>query len=236
MKPIIGIVGYIDKLENETYVVIGEDYRKSILLSGGIPMLILPTQRFKYDYDIKPSEIDRLSIEEKKDLEQQIDMCDGIIIPGGKQWYEHHEYIFNYANKNNKSILGICLGMQLMAAVPTRNTDIVYKNIKNETTINHRSKPSSEYCHEVILNKDTKLYQILKEEKFKVNSRHNYHIGNTKNFIISAVSTDGLPEAIELPEKNFVIGIQWHPEALIDNDSISKKIFNSFVDSCKKDL
>lgn len=234
MKPIIGIIGYIDKLEDKTYITLDESYRQSILLTGGIPMLILPTQHFIYDYDIKPSKIERLTDEEKKDLERQIDMCDGILFPGGKQWYEHHEYMFNYALKKNKSILGICLGMQLMAASIARKYNIDYKNIKNGTNIDHKNTPSDQYCHEILLDNTSKLYSIIKQEKFKVNSKHNYHIGDTKEFKIVATSTDNIPEAIELSDKNFVIGIQWHPEKLIEKDEISKEIFKCFIESCKK--
>ena len=35
-----------------------------------------------------------------------------------------------------------------------------------------------------------------------------------KGLVISGISTlDELPEAIELPGKRFVLGVQWHPEA-----------------------
>ena len=235
MKPLIGIVAYVAKLEEKTYITLDESLRQSVILSEGLPILILPTQKLKYDRTISPSKIERLTEQEKKDLERQVDMCDGIIFPGGVVWYEFHEYIFNYALKKNKSIMGICLGMQMMAGAITRKYNIEYKNKENNSEIDHASVPSNEYCHEVILNKDSKLYSIIGQEKFKVNSRHTLHIGETKEFKITAHATDNIPEAIELPNKKFVIGVQWHPERMIEIDEVSKKIFNAFIDSCKDD-
>lgn len=235
MKPIIGIIGYMAKLEERTYIAIEETTRHSIILSGGLPIIVLPTQKIKYDRNISSSKVPRLTEEEKKDLERQIDMCDGILFPGGITWYEYHEYAFNYALKKNKSILGICLGMQIMAATIAKKYNLEYKNIKIETEIDHASLPANEYCHEVILNKNSKLYSIIGQEKFKVNSRHTLHIGETRELEITAYSTDKIPEAIEYPNKKFVIGLQWHPEKMIETDEISKKIFNAFINSCKGD-
>lgn len=235
MKPIIGIIGYIDDLEDKTYISLEEDLRQCVVLSGGVPMLIVPTQKIKYDRKKKVSETPRLTDEEKKDLERQVDVCDGIIIPGGMVWYEIHEYIFDYALKKNKSILGICLGMQIMARVITKKYNIDYQNILNETQIDHKNTPSNEYCHEVLLDQNSKLYSIIGKEKIKVNSRHNYHIGETREFIITAYSTDNIPEAIEHPNKKFVIGIQWHPEKMYEQDDNCKKIFDALINSCNKD-
>ena len=232
MKPIIGIIGYIAKFDEKTYITLDESLRQSIVLSGGLPILVLPTQKIKYDRTISTSKTEKLTEEEKKDLERQIDMCDGIIFQGGVAWYEFHEYAFSYALKKNKSILGMCLGMQVMAAAVAKKHNIEYKNIENNTEIDHANIPSNEYCHEIILDKNSKLYSIIGQEKFKVNSRHTLHIGETREFKITAHATDNIPEAIEYPNKKFVIGLQWHPEKMIETDEISKKIFNAFINSC----
>ncbi len=69
----------------------------------------------------------------------------------------------------------------------------------------------------------------MKEEFIQVNSRHERYIPYT-NLDISAYSDDGIPEAIENKNKKFFIGVQWHPESLID-DIYSKRLFNAFIDS-----
>lgn len=43
-----------------------------------------------------------------------------------------------------------------------------------------------------------------------------------------AYSEDGIIEAIEDKTKRFFIGVQWHPESLI-NDEYSNKLFDYFI-------
>lgn len=235
VKPIIGIVGAIRDFDSdEVYIAANDNYRESIVLCGGIPIIILPTQQIRYDTEKKPSETERLTEEEKQDLETQIDMCDGILFIGGKRWYEYQEYIFNISLKKNKSILGICLGMQMMVgAIARKYGDGTYKNIKNETSIDHNSIAGNKYAHSINIVDNTILKSILKVDSCKVNSRHNYHVGDVNEYIISSYSEDGIPESIEMPDKRFVIGLQWHPEEMIHFDENSKKIFSEFVNSCK---
>jgi hypothetical protein len=45
---------------------------------------------------------------------------------------------------------------------------------------------------------------------------------------------NGIIEAIEYPNKRFIIGVQWHPELMINYDDIMKKLFDRFIDEAKK--
>ena len=47
---------------------------------------------------------------------------------------------------------------------------------------------------------------------------------------ISATSEDNIPEAIEDKNKRFFIGVQWHPESLVD-DVYSNRLFTAFIGS-----
>ena len=51
----------------------------------------------------------------------------------------------------------------------------------------------------------------FKKEKILVNSRHKSSINNSK-YKINAISKDNVIEAIEIPNKRFFLGIQWHLE------------------------
>lgn len=48
----------------------------------------------------------------------------------------------------------------------------------------------------------------------------------------SAVSEDGLIEAIESPNHRFVIGVQWHPEALYKKNKEQEEIIKEFIKEC----
>lgn len=221
---IIGIVGRPGELKT-TKLNIGvlENYRKAIIKSGGVPILILPPQDIDY-YDKSLEEIPSLTQEEKKILEKQIDLCDGILMPGGHVMHEYDKYICDYCNRNDIPLLGICMGMQVMCNYNNDN-----KNIKIENETHYED---ALYKHDVNINKDSILYSILEEENIMVNSYHKYKVSNSGSYKISATKDD-IIEAVEKDGK-FNIGLQWHPEKNYDNDVNSKKIFKKFINVCKQ--
>lgn len=157
--------------------------------------------------------------EELKRVKPIIDMCDGIIFPGGITCSYLDSDLARYLYEIDKPTLGICLGMQVLGRAFNSN--------KLEKVGNNSHASEEEYVHNVKINEKSKLYEILKAKEIKVNSRHNYCIKETGLDIV-AYSDDGIVEAIEDGSKRFFIGVQWHPESLPD-DEYSKKIFDYFI-------
>lgn len=193
-----------------------------------VPIMILPTKDIIYN-ETKSSEECFYDNEKYKKLDAVLDKCDGFLLPGGCKWYGHDEYIVKYAIKNDKPLFGICLGTQIIGVMDNRlNSGEFDTTIKNDTVINHQ-QPNVPYVHEVQIIKNTLLHEILKTDTIKVNSRHSYHIGGVVNLNIDAVSEDSLIEAVSFPDRKFILGVQWHPENMIDYDENSKKLFDYFV-------
>jgi len=163
-------------------------------------------------------------------LHEVLKFCKGIIMPGGEDITEYDKYICKYAIENDIPILGICLGMQIMATYDNDN-DLE----KNETELNHMNL-TADYVHEINIDKDSFLYKILEKETIDVNSRHNYHAINPGSFEVSAMSDDGLIEAIEMKNKKFAIGVQYHPERMLSYDEYSNKLFQKFMEICKNNV
>ena len=146
-----------------------------------------------------------------------IDLCSGIILQGGSDYYDIDIIMTKYLHKNNIPTLGICLGMQTMAMAFNGNMGDIN---------NHKSDKL--YVHSVDINKNSKLYDILKKDKIMVNSRHKSYIINTD---LKVSGQANIIEAIEDNAKDFFIGVQWHPETLMDENSIL--LFNNFFSSIK---
>lgn len=233
MKPIIGVIGRPDMASDDDKVIcMYESTRRAIIKKDGIPFLILPNQDVEYE-SVRPKDTPKLTEEEKDDLKKVVDLCDGLLIPGGYKWYEYDEFIYNYALEKNMPILGICAGMQMMCRIDqNKNAICEDTTIKNETLINHHQK-GNKYAHSINIVDDTKLSKIIMEKEIKVNSRHNYHVDKIVNLKVSAYSEDGLIEAVEYEDKNFVIGVQWHPESMLDYDLNANKIFDEFMRQSK---
>ena len=121
-------------------------------------------------------------------------------------------------------VLGICKGMQLLASIDNGKEC----NQLINTSIEHRQK-GKRYVHRLHIIDETLLSSIITEENILVNSKHRYHVTKTNKFKVSAYSEDGLIEAIEMPNKKFVLGVQWHPEKMYYYDENADKIFKRFV-------
>ena len=220
IKPIIGIVGRL--YSGDVNIICVEEVRLAVTKFGGVYLLILPVNKDSLSLKNLYSE------EEIKDLERVLNLCDGFILPGGDTWYQLDEVVIDYAIKYDKPLLAICLGMQTLSKVLGGEKEKAYDNtIKNNTLINHL-EPDKNYVHHVIIDEDSKLYSIIGEKKIWVNSRHSYHAPKLNDIFVCARSSDGLIEGVEVKDKKFIVGVQWHPESNLDADINSKKIFKAF--------
>ena len=88
--------------------------------------------------------------------------------------------------------------------------------------------------HDVIINKDSILYNIISKDKISVNSFHSKEVTKNERFKIVALAEDGVIEGIELKDYPFCMGVQWHPELMLDTDINSVKIFEYFMKEALK--
>lgn len=227
-KAVIGIVG---KPSVETdmwhYVTIVDEIRYVLLQNGALPIGILPTDRklnFKYDEEL---DYYYLSSREKLDLETIIKRCDGIILEGGLVSNQYEEDIVNICILYDIPILGICSGFNNMVRALKGTIYVDYSIFHNQF--------GTKIAHEVEIIKDSKLFQILKQDKIVVNSIHTC-IAKEEDIkgykIVAKCLVDQTVEAIELEGKRFVMGIKWHPELM---DSMNA-IFQEFINECGKSV
>lgn len=154
--------------------------------------------------------------------QELLSICNGLLITGGNTKEPLDDVFIEYARKYDLPLLGICQGMQSMALYQTDH--------KLEPVRNHHQGEG--YQHEVFFN-NSKLKEIIGKEKIKVNTYHYQTVRESKYFDIVGKSEDGILEALENSAHPFQIGVQWHPERMIDYDSDNRKIFQEFI-TCSK--
>ena len=188
-------------------------------------------------------------------LEKSYDMCDGILMTGGHDVSPNlyneeiidecgsinetrdfmESYLFTKAVEDDKPVLGICRGIQLMNVLLGGTLYQDLPSQKKEDINHHMDAPYDRIAHDVFVLPDTLLAKIIGEGEYGVNSYHHQAIKQLASGAEAmAVSDDGIIEAISVKNRKFMVGVQWHPEFSYKTDKKSKQLVRAFVDECKK--
>lgn len=156
--------------------------------------------------------------------------------------------LMSYCLDKDIPILAICRGMQLLAVVSgagmIQDIPDYAESMGKKYGYDHRSEPAEPggsrgfAFHDVsVTEKDSILYQLTGSKTIRnVPSWHHQAVKNVDNteLVITAVTEiDGLEiiEAVERPDKTFVLGLQYHPEIAVVRglDDISLVYFSKIV-------
>ena len=158
----------------------------------------------------------------KEVLLSVLEHVEGILLPGGYTVGNWDYFLIGYAVSHHLKLLGICQGMQSMALWQSRDYLIPIGS-----DLHHQKEG---YVHSVVL-EDSRLKQILGMHSIYVNSYHYQTVKNSCCFRVVGKSYDGLIEAVENSNHIFQIGVEWHPERMLEYDSCSRKLL-SYIVSC----
>lgn len=132
-------------------------------------------------------------------------------------------------------MLGICGGMQ---SLNVAMGGTLYQDIAAQlkTPIDHLpSYSATKTSHSVQIAPGSLLRRIAGKARMDVNSSHHQSVKKmAPNLVQTAVSPDGVIEAIEAPDRSFFLGVQWHPEFLYDRDPIQRRLFTALVRAARK--
>ena len=217
----IGLVGKYVKL-HDAYLSVAEALRHAGYESGAF-------------VDINWIDSEGITPE---NVEQQLAACDGIILPGGfgDRGIEGMITAAGYARTHNIPYFGICLGMQIAVIEYARHVcgladansgefapDTPHKVIdfmpdQNEEIAKGGTMRLGAYpCHVM---EDTQMYACYRLEMISERHRHRYEFNNDYRELltahglkISGMSPDcRIVETVEVPENDFFVGVQFHPE------------------------
>jgi putative glutamine amidotransferase len=130
-------------------------------------------------------------------------------------------------------IFAICRGVQVLNVAGGGS---LVQDIPSTVTsdLNHSvDLPKNHVAHSVRITAGTRLAAALGPHAdlgtCPVNSRHHQSVKEVApGFLVSAVSPDGVVEAIERPDRTFCVGVQWHPENFVSTGEFSA-LFREFV-------
>ncbi len=226
---IIGITGNFGEKGCE----LAQGYYQSVLKAGGTPVVIPPHN-------------------DKEALLALLDKLDGIVFSGGgdinplllgeeplpqlhsvcPERDEPELFLVREAFHRQIPMLGICRGIQVMAAALGGK---VWQDIGLSPTLQLKhSQDMPRYCasHSISIKEGSLLQSIFGDKtKLAVNSFHHQAVRETgPHLCVSAMSPDGIIEAVESTEHKALLGVQWHPECFILNgDTTMMAVFRWLV-------
>ena len=195
---------------------------------------------------------------EERDLESELGDVDGIIVPGGfgNRGIEGMIAAAGYARTHDVPYLGLCLGMQIAVIEYARNVlGLADANSGEfdeqcEHKVIHFIPGQSEHidkggtlrlgAYPCILGKDTKIAACYGTITISERHRHRYEFNNDyrerftdAGLTLSGISPDGkLVETVEISDKPFFIGVQFHPEFKSRPDR-PHPLFREFIATAK---
>jgi putative glutamine amidotransferase len=220
-RPVIGICTALEQARwsvwDQPALLLPRNYVDEVHRAGGFAVLVPPD----------PVLIERPG--------EALDLIDGLLVAGGADidpgaYGEdvHSETVgtvperdaceivlVRAAIERQMPVLGICRGMQLINVA--RGGTLLQHLPESFGHEEHRRVAGSfdGAEHDVELMDGTLAMRIVGESRHATKSHHHQGIDRLgEGLQVSGTSVlDGLPEAIELPDRRFVLGVQWHPEA-----------------------
>lgn len=220
--------------------VMNQRYSRAVAAAGGLPVMI-PL------------------LDEEDILRAIYDRLDGLLLPGGVD-LDPATYgeaplptcgrldpdrdrvelsLARWSREDGKPLFGLCRGLQI---VNVALGGTLYQDIaaQRSDAIKHDFFPTAGYsrdhlAHPVTVTAGTRLDAFVGSAPLRVNSMHHQAVKALAPELVStAVAPDGLVEAVESPDSHFLLGVQWHPEALSDRDHRMHRLLAGFVEAAAR--
>jgi putative glutamine amidotransferase len=232
-RPVVGLTTYLDRAQTGVWDVraglLPADYLEGITAAGGIAVLLPPQP-------VTPEIAARV-----------LDGVSGLVITGGRDLdpagygqAPHAETdrpdttrdawefaLLAEALRRGLPVLGICRGAQVLnvalgGTLHQHLPDVLGNN-------GHRAGNGVFTPMPVRTVAGTRLAELV-GETCRVQCYHHQAIADVgAKLVVSARDDDGVIEAIELPGEDFVVAVQWHPEASLDD----LRLFTAIVDAAR---
>ena len=233
-NPLIGITGNLGDKGCE----LAQGYYISVVKAGGTPVVIPPHK-------------------DKESILSLLDTLDGLVLSGGDdinplllgeeplpqlhsvcpERDETELFLAREAFHRQIPTLGICRGIQVMAAVLGGKVyQDIYVQGEGAKLKHSQDMPRYTASHTVNIKEGSTLQSIVgNKQTLAVNSFHHQAVSDPgQHLMISATSPDGIIEAVESNEDKALLGVQWHPECFIlNNDQSMMSLFRWLINEAR---
>jgi putative glutamine amidotransferase len=217
-RPIIGICSSLERASWGAWEVVcnlsPRSYSLAVQRAGGVAVLLPPD-------DVVAESPDEL-----------LDLVDGLVLAGGSDvdpgsygarphsatrgsWPERDRFelaLGHRALERDMPLLGICRGMQMLNVAAGGTLD---QHLPDRTgNEDHRHTPGVFADHTVRLADGTLASRVVGDSRSAVKSHHHQGVDELGEGVVVSGWAEGdeVPEAIEIPEHRFALGVLWHPE------------------------
>ncbi len=240
-KPLIGIT--VDNRRSDPALYESPmRYSHAIVSAGGVPMMLAQQPELVHEY---------------------LALCDGFLLTGGDDpcmellgrpthpqatVMARTRQTFEWAllqaleNQPDKPVLGVCLGMQMMALFHGGDLHQHLPDLLGEQPAQiHRGKNRHAIALDSQVNSamsslspaHRELLGTFHAPELQVVSSHHQAVSQPGSLTVIARSDDNLIEMIGSPARLFYLGAQWHPE-LGGDEPCNQGLFNALVRSCSQ--
>lgn len=149
--------------------------------------------------------------------------------------------LLDNAFAESKPVLAICYGNQSLnvfqgGSLVQDIADEIHSSIRHDWAGRERGVP--EPFHPTEIESESRLARLANASSVRVNSSHHQSILKPGNGLrIVARAADGVVEGVEWTgDGNWIVGVQWHPERMMDSDPLAQALFRELVTVARRVL
>lgn len=238
--PVIGITGLTEQSPvrpGASVVSVRESYVRAVEAGGGAPLVVVP-------------------LPDDARLRSVFDRLDGLVLSGGGDispsyygeqnsgllWHVDEQRdraeltLARWALSGGLPLLAICRGIQALnvAAGGSLIQDVGTQipNALDHTIL--AGRPMAAIAHTVDVAERTRLAGLFGPGALEVNSAHHQAADSVgAGLVVTARAPDGVIEGLEKPDHPFCVGVQWHPEAMIDTRPAMIRLFEALAGAAR---